>query len=216
MRNFDFFYKAITILIHSTTMEKYMKKLIILLIFLLTYSSSVLGNKINFLPLYSYQNNNYNIIAIHSISFDNCNKNGKHFNQNQVHMTTANCITMRTEINTLFQNSINKENDLTVKYSNLQFGLGFDTNIYNLGNGQKVKVYKPKIKANFKGEFPKKIMFNTWKFTLNTTTVKKLFEENLPKNNLFYQTVNTYNLESSRNNNTLKERIFILKLILTF
>jgi hypothetical protein len=198
-----------------------MKNLILILVFTLFISPKVWGNDFDNFDLGSL----YDLSIIHGDYNDHfesqqCVKSEQSFAFNtSMSLSHKNdCFTDGFhEQSFMFNYHVNKRHEnLALTYNTLSIGVAIDTKKIDLGNGQEVTVYKPRVKADFSGDIDPGYFFTQWKLTLNSTSIQKLQERNLPSDPMMRSMVRDNLFRHNIDGSSLKGRVILLELQLSF
>ena len=198
-----------------------MKNLIFMLMFTLLISPKVWGNDLEDFNINSFYNVKFTEMSyVDNLYSRSCTQAEKSFTvSNSMSLTKKDdCFSGGFhERSFMFNYHINKRTDsLALTYNTLSIGVAFDTRKIDLGNGEEITVYKPRLKANFSGDIDPGYFFTGWKLTINSTSMRKLQDRYLPQDpmlrDMFRDNLSKHNFEGS----SIKGRIVVLELQLYF
>lgn len=198
-----------------------MKNLIVTLMFLGIISPKVWGNDFE-----NFDINSFYAVKVSEMNYidnlysDHCIKNEQSFNINDSVSFTKkdDCFNDSfQERSFMFDYHINKRHqNLALTYNTLSIGVAIDTKKIDLGNGQEVTVYKPRVKADFSGDIDPGYFFTNWKLTLNSTSAQKLQERYLPVDPMMREMLQDNLFRHTLDGSSLKGRVIFLELRLSF
>jgi hypothetical protein len=197
------------------------KKLIILLMIFNFVPQTVWGNENKKFDFDSY----YNLKIIEMSHIDDLYTQKCHNVKTSFTLSDAMSITNKTscfssghnEKSFMIDYHVNKHADnFALTYNTFSVGIAFDVKTYNLGNGQEVKVHKPRVKIDLSGDIDPGYFFRSWELTLNSTSAKKLQERYLPKDSMMRSMLQDNLFNHSLDGSSLKGRVVFIELILTF
>jgi hypothetical protein len=196
-----------------------MKNITIMLFLLGVISPSVWGNdtfKRSFEHKYNLYSNDLNNFSNLYNQYCTNEKTTFSINKSSSIISRNDCFIDSYETKIMFQYRIpEKDNKFALSYNNtFSIGLSFETKKYDTGNGE-ITVKKPKIDAGFHGKFSSWI-FDSWKISLNSTTMKKLQAKNLPHDPFMREIMQNLDGLYTHNNGTLSERMIHLEGVLYF